>query len=43
MLTTPAQVSGFVTACRDLGADEVMLYCYGADPEQVDRLADLHG
>jgi alkanesulfonate monooxygenase SsuD/methylene tetrahydromethanopterin reductase-like flavin-dependent oxidoreductase (luciferase family) len=43
MLTTAAQISGFVAACRDLGADEVMLYCYGADPDQVDRLADLHG
>ncbi len=27
----------------DLGADEVMLYCYGTDPEQVDRIADVIG
>lgn len=29
------------TGFADLGADEVMLYCYGLDPDQVDRLADV--
>ncbi|MEV7126833.1 LLM class flavin-dependent oxidoreductase [Streptomyces sp. NPDC093260] len=41
MLTTPAEIRDAVTAFADLGADEVMLYCYGLDPDQVDRLADV--
>ncbi|GAA3345983.1 LLM class flavin-dependent oxidoreductase [Amorphoplanes nipponensis] len=41
LLGTPAAIGGFVAECRDLGADEVMLYCWATDPEQVDRLADL--
>lgn len=40
MLTTPAEVRDAIAAFTDLGADEVVLYCYGRDPEQVDRLAD---
>ncbi|MET7455758.1 LLM class flavin-dependent oxidoreductase [Streptomyces sp. NPDC005574] len=39
-LTTPAGIRAAITAFGDLGADEVMLYCYGLDPHQVDRLAD---
>ncbi|MGW2642695.1 LLM class flavin-dependent oxidoreductase [Streptomyces sp. NPDC001348] len=41
MLTTPAGIREAVAAFADLGADEVMLYCYGLDPDQVDRLADV--
>ncbi|MGR6974080.1 LLM class flavin-dependent oxidoreductase [Streptomyces cynarae] len=41
MLTTPAEIREAITAFTDLGADEVMLYCYGLDPDQVDRLADV--
>ncbi|UXY23187.1 LLM class flavin-dependent oxidoreductase [Streptomyces cynarae] len=41
MLTTPAEIQEAITAFTDLGADEVMLYCYGLDPAQVDRLADI--
>ncbi|MET9760435.1 LLM class flavin-dependent oxidoreductase [Streptomyces sp. NPDC006372] len=41
MLTTPVQVRDAITAFADLGADEVMLYCYGLDPDQVDRFADV--
>lgn len=41
MLTTPAGIREAIAAFADLGADEVMLYCYGRDPNQVDRLADL--
>nr|BFD83603.1 LLM class flavin-dependent oxidoreductase [Streptomyces sp. Xyl84] len=41
MLTTPAAVRDALTAYADLGADEVMLYCYGSDPDQVDRLARI--
>ncbi|MFF4209277.1 LLM class flavin-dependent oxidoreductase [Streptomyces sp. NPDC001796] len=41
MLTTPAQIREAITAFTDLGADEVMLYCYGLDPAQVARLADI--
>ncbi|MBB1151600.1 LLM class flavin-dependent oxidoreductase [Amycolatopsis dendrobii] len=41
MLTAPGDIRAAIRAYRDLGADEVMLYCWGSDPEQVDRLADL--
>ncbi|MFJ8357661.1 LLM class flavin-dependent oxidoreductase [Streptomyces sp. NPDC093984] len=41
MLTTPTEIREAITAFTDLGADEVMLYCYGLDPAQVDRLTDV--
>ncbi|MET9732085.1 LLM class flavin-dependent oxidoreductase [Streptomyces sp. NPDC006458] len=41
LLTTPAEVRAALDAFADLGADEVMCYCYGRDAAQVDRLADL--
>ncbi|WP_432191333.1 hypothetical protein [Streptomyces sp. bgisy027] len=41
MLTTPAGIRTALTAYADLGVDEVMLYCYGFAPDQVDRLADV--
>jgi alkanesulfonate monooxygenase SsuD/methylene tetrahydromethanopterin reductase-like flavin-dependent oxidoreductase (luciferase family) len=41
MLTSPAEIRATLTAFADLGADEVMLYCYGLDPTQVDRLAEV--
>ena len=41
MLTTPQQVRAAIARFGDLGADEVMLYCWARDPEQVDQLADL--
>ncbi|MEO3875686.1 LLM class flavin-dependent oxidoreductase [Nonomuraea sp. B12E4] len=41
MLTTPAEVRAAIAAFADLGADEVMLYCHGLDPAQVDRLAEV--
>ncbi|MGA5050071.1 hypothetical protein ACPCAK_03465 [Streptomyces cellulosae] len=41
LLTTPTAIRDAVTAFDDLGADEVMLYCHGVDPDQVDRLADV--
>ncbi|MEV5708635.1 LLM class flavin-dependent oxidoreductase [Actinoallomurus sp. NPDC052274] len=41
MLTTPGEIRDAIAAFTDLGADEVMLYCYGLDPNQVDRLADV--
>ncbi|MFI9508756.1 LLM class flavin-dependent oxidoreductase [Nocardia sp. NPDC052566] len=40
MLTTPADIRSAIKQFDDLGADELMLYCYGADADQVDRLAD---
>lgn len=40
MLTTPDRIRGAIAGFTDLGADEVMLYCYGLDPDQVDRIAD---
>ena len=41
LLTTPAEIRAALAAFADLGADEVVLYCYGIDPDQVDRLAEL--
>ncbi len=41
MLSTPAQIRTTVAEFADLGADEVMFYCYGRDADQVDRLADV--
>ncbi|MFI7125281.1 hypothetical protein ACIBQ1_06270 [Nonomuraea sp. NPDC050153] len=41
MLTTPGQIRECVTQYAELGVDEVMLYCYGRDPGQVDRLAEV--
>ncbi|MDN3260409.1 LLM class flavin-dependent oxidoreductase [Streptomyces sp. CSDS2] len=41
LLTTPSGIRAAITAFTDLGADEVMLYCHGLDPDQVDRLADI--
>jgi alkanesulfonate monooxygenase SsuD/methylene tetrahydromethanopterin reductase-like flavin-dependent oxidoreductase (luciferase family) len=43
MLTTPGAIRDAIARFGDLGADEVMLYCHGRDPEQVSRLADLVG
>ncbi|MGP8298055.1 LLM class flavin-dependent oxidoreductase [Streptomyces inhibens] len=40
LLTTPAQIREAVAAYRTIGADEVMLYCWSPDPDQVERLAD---
>ncbi|MFF0453453.1 LLM class flavin-dependent oxidoreductase [Nocardia africana] len=40
MLTTSEQIRTVTKQFADLGADEVIFYCYGRDPEQVDRLAD---
>ncbi|MFE3053711.1 LLM class flavin-dependent oxidoreductase [Nocardia sp. NPDC059239] len=41
MLTTPGEIRDAIRQFGDLGADEVMLYCYGRDADQVDRLADV--
>lgn len=41
MLTTPHEIRDAIVGFTDLGADEVMLYCHGLDPDQVDRLADI--
>ncbi|QYN36282.1 LLM class flavin-dependent oxidoreductase [Pseudonocardia sp. DSM 110487] len=41
LLTTPDQVRDAVRAYADLGADEVVLYCWATDATQVDRMADL--
>jgi alkanesulfonate monooxygenase SsuD/methylene tetrahydromethanopterin reductase-like flavin-dependent oxidoreductase (luciferase family) len=41
LLTTPTQISDTIRRYGELGADEVMLYCWAADVDQIDRLADL--
>ncbi|MFC4589770.1 LLM class flavin-dependent oxidoreductase [Sphaerisporangium corydalis] len=38
LLTTPRAIREAITAFGDLGADEVMLYCWSADADQVGRL-----
>lgn len=40
LLTTAREIQAAVDAFRDIGADEVVLYCWASDPDQVDRLAD---
>lgn len=40
---TPDEIRAAIRQFADLGADEVMLYCYGSDPGQVDRIADVIG
>jgi len=41
MLTTPGQIRAAIAQFEDLGVDEVMLYCHGRDPGQVDRLGAI--
>ncbi|MFF1696316.1 LLM class flavin-dependent oxidoreductase [Streptomyces sp. NPDC058257] len=41
LCTTRTEIRDAIAGLTDLGADEVMLYCYGLDPDQVDRLAEL--
>jgi alkanesulfonate monooxygenase SsuD/methylene tetrahydromethanopterin reductase-like flavin-dependent oxidoreductase (luciferase family) len=41
LLTTPERVRDAVRAYADLGADEVVLYCWATDVAQVDRMAEL--
>ncbi|MER7775623.1 LLM class flavin-dependent oxidoreductase [Streptomyces sp. NPDC096191] len=40
LLTTAREIRAAVGAFHDIGADEVVLYCWASDPDQVDRLAD---
>ncbi|MEV7966001.1 LLM class flavin-dependent oxidoreductase [Sphaerisporangium sp. NPDC088356] len=40
MLTTPEAIRRSVTGFTDAGADEVMLYCWSSDMDQIDRIAD---
>lgn len=39
--TSADEIRTAIRQFADLGADEVMLYCYGTDAGQVDRLADI--
>ncbi|MEU6994892.1 LLM class flavin-dependent oxidoreductase [Streptomyces sp. NPDC046465] len=41
MLSTPREIREAIAGFADLGADEVMLYCHGIDPDQVDRLGEV--
>ncbi|WP_054811891.1 LLM class flavin-dependent oxidoreductase [Nocardia arizonensis] len=43
MRTTGAEILTAIEQFDDLGVEEVILYCYGRDAGQVDRLADLLG
>ncbi|GAA5069430.1 LLM class flavin-dependent oxidoreductase [Nocardia callitridis] len=39
LLVTATQIRSNIKQFEDLGADEIMLYCYGTDPDQIDRFA----
>ncbi|MEU9115805.1 LLM class flavin-dependent oxidoreductase [Streptomyces sp. NPDC048483] len=41
LLTTRTEIRDAVAAFTAIGADEVMLYCWSPDPDQVDRLAEV--
>ncbi|WP_264081636.1 hypothetical protein [Gandjariella thermophila] len=43
MLDSAAAVRRAIAQFAALGADEVILYCWATDVDQVDRLADLVG
>ncbi|MEV6140076.1 LLM class flavin-dependent oxidoreductase [Nocardia sp. NPDC051990] len=43
LLTTPQHIRSTITQFHALGVDEVMLYCFGRDPDQADRIADIIG
>ncbi|MEV8512263.1 LLM class flavin-dependent oxidoreductase [Dactylosporangium sp. NPDC051484] len=38
-LTEPGQITEAIAAYRELGADEVVFYCYADNPAQIDELA----
>ncbi|MFC4504411.1 MULTISPECIES: LLM class flavin-dependent oxidoreductase [Streptomyces] len=40
LLTTPERIRAAVADLAGIGADEVVLYCWAPDPDQVDRLAE---
>jgi len=40
LLTTTRQIREATDALSDIGADEVMLYCWAPDIDQIDRLTD---
>ncbi|WP_409474406.1 LLM class flavin-dependent oxidoreductase [Streptomyces sp. HC307] len=41
MLTTEKTIRDAVAAFAGIGADEVILYCWASDPDQIDRFADV--
>ena len=40
MATTPQQIRATITGFADLGVEEVILFGWAPDPDQIDRLAD---
>jgi hypothetical protein len=43
LVTTEAGIRDAIKAFGDIGADEVILYCWSTDPDQVTRFADIIG
>jgi alkanesulfonate monooxygenase SsuD/methylene tetrahydromethanopterin reductase-like flavin-dependent oxidoreductase (luciferase family) len=41
VVSDPGELVDLVGRYREFGADELVLYCYGDDPDQVDRIAEL--
>jgi len=40
-LSDPAEIADTVAAYREFGADELVLYCYADDPDQIEALATI--
>jgi alkanesulfonate monooxygenase SsuD/methylene tetrahydromethanopterin reductase-like flavin-dependent oxidoreductase (luciferase family) len=40
-VSDPGELVELIGRYREFGADELVLYCYGDDPDQVDRIAEL--
>ncbi|WIM97448.1 LLM class flavin-dependent oxidoreductase [Actinoplanes oblitus] len=40
-LTDPVRIAETVAVYREFGADELVMYCYGDDPRQIEILADI--
>jgi len=42
-LSDPAEIADTVAAYREFGADELVLYCWADDPDQIETLAAITG
>lgn len=40
-ITDVQEIADLISAYREFGADELVLYCYGDDPDQIETLAAL--
>ena len=40
-LSDPSEIADTVAMYQEFGADELVLYCYAEDPDQIEMLSDL--